>query len=217
MLSKLTTNKRSENRYSITRLHAEGGLGRVWVASDTDVNREVVLKEIRPQKADDAQTVKRFVHEAQVTGQLEHPNIVPVYELGWRPQTGLPYYTMRFIRGKTLRDMIRSYQAHRANNTQSPLELRNLLQSFIAICNAIGYAHSRGVVHRDLKPANVAVGEFGEVIVLDWGLAKIVGNNEDPSSSLDLSGEQSLEHTMTGQVLGTLAYMPPSKRPARSA
>jgi serine/threonine protein kinase len=146
------------SRYTLTRLHGQGGLGRVWVARDGDLNREVALKEIRPERADHARASRRLLHEAQVTGQLEHPNIVPVYELARRPEDDQPFYTMRLIRGKTLREAIDDDQARRRAGRADPLDRHRLLQAFVGICQAIGHAHARGVLHRDLKPENVVIG-----------------------------------------------------------
>lgn len=205
----------THSRYSATHLHAEGGLGRVWITYDSDLNREVVLKEIRPEHDQSHDVERRFLREAQVTGQLEHPNIVPIYELGWR-KGGRPYYTMRFVRGNTLRDAIRAYHDPARALPADPLELPRLLQSFLSVCHAIGYAHARGVVHRDIKPANVVLGEFGEVLVLDWGLAKLAGASELPmvadlaAADFDVEGPPD-ERTHHGQVLGTLGYMAPEQ------
>jgi tRNA A-37 threonylcarbamoyl transferase component Bud32 len=164
------------SRYTLTRVHGEGGLGRVYVAHDRDLNRNVALKELRAEKAQSPETWQRFFREAQLTGQLEHPNIVPVYEVGRRDEDGQPFYTMRLVRGQTLRESLRDYHERRVAGRTDPLEWPKLLQSFISICNAVGYAHSRGVVHRNLKPENVMLGGHGEVIVLDWGLPRLWGS-----------------------------------------
>ena len=158
---------------------SQGGLGRVWLARDNELNREVALKEIHPDKAGHPEMRRRFLQEAQVTGQLEHPNIVPVYELSRRPEDDQPFYTMRFVRGRTLRRPSPSITQHRDERKADPLEQPKLLQAFVSVCQAIGYAHSRGVIHRDLKPENVVLGGFGEVIVLDWGLAKMVDRPDE--------------------------------------
>jgi serine/threonine protein kinase len=174
-------------RYTIVRLHAQGGIGQVWVARDHDLGRNVALKELRPNRADDPAAVARFLGEAQVTGQLEHPGIVPVYELA-RPQGGeQAFYTMRFVGGRTLADAVQAYHRKRQAGEASRLDLRELLGAFVSVCNAVAYAHSRGVLHRDLKPQNVALGDFGEVMVLDWGLAKVLGEAEDQASLLPVS------------------------------
>jgi tetratricopeptide (TPR) repeat protein/tRNA A-37 threonylcarbamoyl transferase component Bud32 len=191
-------------RYTLSHLQAEGGLGKVWVACDRDLNREVALKEIRPDQALHPIARSRFLKEAQVTGQLEHPNIVPVYELSRRPEDDQPFYTMRLIRGRTLRQAIAEYHQRRREGQADPLDFQKLLGAFIAVGHAIEYAHARGVVHRDLKPSNVMVGSFGEVIVLDWGLAKTI-----EASAIRISDEAGTPPTM-GQM-GTPAYMAPEQ------
>jgi hypothetical protein len=172
--------QRESLRYTLTRLHAEGGLGKIWVAHDTDLNRDVALKEIKPTSTLNPESWRRFLKEAQITGQLEHPNIVPVYELARRKKDDQPFYTMRLVRGQTLRDAIAEFHRRRAGKPAQRLELeRQLLEPFIKVCQAVGYAHSRGVIHRDLKPENVVLGGHGEVVVLDWGLAKVVGQADE--------------------------------------
>jgi serine/threonine-protein kinase len=209
------------SRYSLTKMHGEGGIGRVWQAHDQRLNRQVALKEIRPDREASATATKRFAKEAQITSQLEHPNIVPVYELSGGPESSRSFYTMRFVRGDTFRDAIDAYHRHRREGKATELELRELLSSFIAICNAIGYAHSRGVLHRDLKPSNVMVGSFGEVVVLDWGLAKMIDQPDDDEENLLESGPISvtddvgIDATMQGAVLGTLPYMAPEQAAGR--
>ena len=164
-------------RYRIVRPHAEGGLGAVFVAHDEELHREVALKEILQRHAHNSQHRERFVLEAEVTGGLEHPGIVPVYGLG-EYMDGRPYYAMRFIRGDSLKAAIVAF--HRAEKPdrdpgERALALRRLLTHFVDVCEAMAYAHSRGVLHRDLKPANVMLGKFGETLVVDWGLAKLLG------------------------------------------
>ncbi len=165
-------------RYRILRPHARGGLGAVFVALDTELNREVALKQILDHHADDPVSRQRFLIEAEVTGGLEHPGIVPVYGLGTYAD-GRPYYAMRFIKGESLKEAIERFHAD-ASLAREPgrrsLELRKLLRRFIDVCNAIDYAHSRGVLHRDIKPGNIIVGQHGETLVVDWGLAKATGS-----------------------------------------
>ena len=127
----------------------------------------------------------RFLLEAEITGGLEHPGIVPVYGLG-QYADGRPYYAMRFIKGDSLKEAIeRFHQADIPSRDpgERTLELRQLLGRFIDVCNAIAYAHSRGVLHRDLKPGNIMLGKFGETLVVDWGLAKVVGRQEEGTAS----------------------------------
>jgi WD40 repeat protein/tRNA A-37 threonylcarbamoyl transferase component Bud32 len=208
---------RPGQRYTVTRLHATGGIGRVWLAYDSDLGREVALKELRPERSQDRGLANRFLHEAQVTGQLEHPGIVPVYELTHRPEDGQPFYTMRFIKGRTLTNAIRAYHDKRAAGRAEPLERVALLNAFVATCNAVAYAHSRGVIHRDLKGQNVVLGDFGEVVVLDWGFAKVLGRADDSAEAAPVVlAAAGPGHTVQGQVIGTPAYMAPEQAEGRT-
>lgn len=206
-------------RYVLTRLHATGGVGRVWLARDGDLGRDIALKELRPENANVAVLWTRFVREARITGQLEHPGIVPVYELGRRPDNQQPFYTMRFVKGRTLTRAAQDYHQRRAAGEADPLEFLGLLNAFATVCNTVAYAHSRGVIHRDLKGQNVLLGDFGQVVVLDWGLAKLVGRPEEELDSHsivleeDATGE--LDLTRQGQTLGTPAYMAPEQATGR--
>jgi tetratricopeptide (TPR) repeat protein/tRNA A-37 threonylcarbamoyl transferase component Bud32 len=213
LVSTLAYEPGARERYTLTRVHAQGGLGQVWLALDGDLNRQVALKELRPERSTDPTLAARFLEEAQVTGQLEHPGIVPVYELARRSSDGRPFYTMRFIRGRTLAEAARDYHRKREAGQAAPLDLAALLNAFVGVCNAVAYAHSRGVIHRDLKPQNVVLGDFGEVILLDWGLAKLVGRPEEAAafSSVALDAAEGHAATMPGQVLGTPSYMPPEQ------
>ena len=162
-------------RFRILRPHAKGGLGEVFVARDTELNRDVALKEIQDQFADDPRYRARFEFEAEMTGGLEHPGIVPVYGLG-HTADGRPFYAMRFIKGNSLKEAIRRFHEAEKQPGRDPrratLALRELLGRFIDVCDAVAYAHSRGVLHRDLKPGNIMLGKYGETLVVDWGLAK---------------------------------------------
>src|SRR5262245_38589183 len=165
-------------RYRVLRPHARGGLGEVFVAEDKELHREVALKEIQARLADDPTSRARFLREAEVTGRLEHPGIVPVYGLGTYAD-GRPFYAMRFIKGDNLKEAADRFHADeslRSNPGRRSLGLRQLLRRFTDVCNAIEYAHSRGVLHRDIKPGNIIVGKHGETLVVDWGLAKAVGH-----------------------------------------
>jgi serine/threonine-protein kinase len=205
------------DRYTLSRLHATGGIGRVWLAHDDRLGRDVALKELRPERADNPTSWSRFLKEAKVTGQLEHPGIVPVYELSRWPADQQPFYTMRFVRGQTMAEAVRLYHQKLAHGEAGPLDLRQLLTAFVGVCNAVAYAHARGVLHRDLKPENVLLGDFGEVIVLDWGLAKVLAEQEDhPSELLPIrTATESGDETVQGQVLGTPAYMAPEQAEGR--
>jgi PAS domain S-box-containing protein len=205
-------------RYTRLRLHATGGIGRVWLAHDSALGRDVALKELRPERAEHATLGARFLQEAQITGQLEHPGIIPVYELVRAHDGQQPFYTMRFVKGRTLSEAARAYHDKRLAGQADPLGLPALLNAFVTVCNTVAYAHSRGVIHRDLKGQNVILGDFGEVVVLDWGLAKRVGRPEAealaPSVVLNEGGADS-GYTMQGQALGTPAYMAPEQAEGR--
>jgi serine/threonine-protein kinase len=203
-------------RYALTRLHATGGIGRVWLAHDQSLGRDVALKELRPERATRPELRARFLREARVTGQLEHPGVVPIYEVGRRPDDRAPFYTMRFVRGRTLAEAIAAYHVRRLQGEAGPLELRGLLTAFVGVCNAVGYAHSRGVIHRDLKPQNVVLGDYGEAIVLDWGLARILdAPDAEEVAQPPLDAGPEIAATMQGQALGTPAYMAPEQAEGR--
>jgi WD40 repeat protein/tRNA A-37 threonylcarbamoyl transferase component Bud32 len=203
-------------RYQVLRPYAKGGLGEVHVALDRELHREVALKQIRQPYAGDPANCMRFMQEAEITGGLEHPGIVPVYGLGVHAD-GRPYYAMRLVQGETLRHAIAKLRAG-----EGGLTLRMLLTRFVAVCNAVAYAHSRGVLHRDVKPSNVMLGKYGETLVLDWGLAKAVGHELAQSASagfdevtlLPRSGDSSLE-TKMGSAVGTPAFMSPEQAAGR--
>ncbi|MEM9693119.1 MAG: protein kinase, partial [Myxococcota bacterium] len=167
-------------RYEVEGELGEGGIGKVLVARDTHLGRQVALKELLSDVRESMSPTEktpvelRFVNEARITGQLEHPGIVPVYELGRRPDDTF-YYTMRLVRGHTLELAL----------AEADLEGRlALLKHVIDLCNTMAYAHSRGVIHRDLKPENVMLGDFGETVVLDWGLAKVRGETDIQHNAL---------------------------------
>jgi serine/threonine-protein kinase len=202
-------------RFRVLRPHAQGGLGAVFVALDGELHREVALKQILDHHADDPVSRRRFLLEAEITGGLEHPGVVPVYGLGSYGD-GRPYYAMRFIKGDSLKRAIERFHTDemlKANPGRRSLELRQLLRRFIDVCNAIEYAHSRGVLHRDIKPSNVILGKYGETLVVDWGLAKATGQSEPGAEERTLipSSASGSAETLPGSALGTPAYMSPEQ------
>ncbi|HWO24961.1 MAG TPA: serine/threonine-protein kinase [Kofleriaceae bacterium] len=191
----------SGSRYTEQAVLGVGGMGKVVLAHDARIGREVAVKQLRSERELTPEERSRFLREAQVQGQLEHPSIVPVYDIDYRPD-GTTFFTMRRVLGRTLHDILddlrRGIPESVARYTQ-----RELLQAFATVCLAVDYAHSRGVIHRDLKPANIMLGDFGEVYVLDWGVARLV----DPHDA----GEPRPRLSMPGMGLGTPVYMAPEQ------
>jgi eukaryotic-like serine/threonine-protein kinase len=184
-----------------------GGMGQVWLAHDDRLGRKVGLKE--PRADMDSEAARRlFLAEAQITGQLQHPGIVPVYDLV-RPEDGSPpFYTMRYVDGQTLAEAAAGFHQARARGAAGNVELRELLTAFVSLCQTLEYAHAHGVVHRDLKGSNVILGRYGEVVVLDWGVAKVVGGPDDPVTEA-ITVDVECDPTHGGK--GTLAYMAPEQ------
>jgi WD40 repeat protein/tRNA A-37 threonylcarbamoyl transferase component Bud32 len=188
--------------YVIIKEAGKGGLGEVFEALDESLDRKVALKRIRHDMTPTPTTLHRFLVESRVTAQLEHPGIVPVHSAG---DDHGPYYTMKLIQGKTLWAAVKEH--HQTSRGTS----RELLRRFIGVCQAVEFAHSRGVIHRDIKPSNIMLGNYGETILLDWGLAKshdglleeAVDEPQEPDSGMDV--------TRVGECLGTLNYMPPEQ------
>lgn len=171
----LTGQARPQSPYTVEGEIARGGMGAVVRAIDGAIRREVAIKYMLDE-SDEAKKV-RFVEEAQITGQLEHPNIVPIHELGIDGKRRL-FFAMKMVRGRSLAQILKELHEHSAT-AEKTWSLGRLLNIFVGVCHALAYAHSRGVIHRDLKPANIMVGDFGEVYVMDWGLAKVLGTPED--------------------------------------
>ena len=195
------TRTRGPERYQIMGEHGRGGIGRVSRAHDRELGRDVAIKELISRGHVDE---VRFLREALITARLEHPGIVPVHEAGRWPD-GTPFYAMKLVSGRSLHTLI-------VECTTSDQRL-GLLHHVIAVADAIAYAHGRNIIHRDLKPGNVIVGEFGETIVIDWGIAKdLTASDDEPISEggpLQISGDHEL--TLAGSVLGTPAYMAPEQ------
>jgi serine/threonine protein kinase/tetratricopeptide (TPR) repeat protein len=194
--------------------HAQGGLGEVCTASDTELNRTVAIKRLQEKFAANLALRQRFLLEAEITARLDHPGVVPVHRL-LHDLCGRPGYVMRFIQGQTFAEAITRHHA-----APTALTFRRLLHSFLQVCQTVAYAHNRGVIHRDLKPTNIMLGKFGETLVMDWGLAKVVGRPEPARSAgeegtlIPESGSGSGE-TALGSAVGTPAYMSPEQAVGR--
>jgi serine/threonine-protein kinase len=200
-------------RYRLLEEVGRGGMGVVHKGRDPHLGRELAVKILREHHQDDPEAVRRFLGEARIAGQLQHPGVVPVYELG-NFLDGRPFFTMKLVHGRTLAQLL-------AARPSPGEDLPRLVKVFEQVCQTVAYAHSRGVIHRDLKPANVMVGAFGEVQVMDWGLAKVLGEDPlGPDEPPRPEGECVVEterpprtgpDTEPGAVLGTYAYMAPEQ------
>jgi serine/threonine protein kinase/tetratricopeptide (TPR) repeat protein len=173
-------------RYSMVDNFARGGMGNIWLAKDSMLKREIAYKELLPRAMRRSSIVERFIQEGQVTGQLEHPGIVPIYDLGYQ-ENGTPFYAMKLVRGTEMKDQIEALHKIPKNTAERHRAFVKLLGQFVDVCNALAFAHQRGVLHRDLKPQNVMIGGFGETLVLDWGLAKLLGRSEPGASNPEIS------------------------------
>lgn len=207
-------------RFELSTEIARGGMGAVHLGHDHRLGRDLAIKILLESQSEDAASLQRFVEEAQIGGQLQHPGIVPVYDLGMLSD-GRPFLAMKLVKGQTLAALLRE-------RDDVLRDRERFLSIFEQVCQTLAYAHAKSVVHRDLKPANIMVGAFGEVQVMDWGLAKVLTDEpkraEDKPeqeeyktiiqtirTSEDESGRDSASHTRSGSVLGTLAYMPPEQ------
>jgi hypothetical protein len=200
------------NRYRIGDEIGQGGMGKVFLGHDTDLCRDIAVKVLLETHRDRTELCQRFVEEAQIGGQLQHPGIVPVYELG-QFSDKRPYFTMKLIKGRTLEALL-------AERKDAAQDRPRFLKIFEQVCQTLAYAHARGVIHRDLKPLNIMVGAFGEVQVMDWGLAKVLAKQRgaadapaDPvlSALRTVRTGQPERASQTGMVMGTWAYMPPEQ------
>ena len=199
----------AERRYAIGSVVARGGMGAILDARQAAMQRTVAMK-VMLETGDEA-AVRRFIGEAQITGQLDHPNIVPIYELGVDEQEQL-FYTMKLVRGVTLRKVLGLLAEGDAGAVEKH-PLPALLTDFQKVCDAVAFAHSKGVIHRDLKPENIMIGDFGTVLVMDWGLAKLVAGGEAQRSTVNRvrTPEPEFGGTMAGTVMGTPQYMAPEQ------
>ena len=185
-------------RYEILERIGEGGMGVVYLARDRELGREVALKVLRtPDPSPDERD--RILREARILASLEHPGIAPVHDVGLLPD-GRVFYVMKCVRGERLDGLVR--------NVRSRAEL---LRVFRQVCDAVAFAHAAGVIHRDLKPQNVMLGAFGEVLVLDWGVAKLRGRSGKPAPASTVRPPDDDENTAPGAVMGTPGYMAPEQ------
>ena len=203
-------------RYKVSGELARGGIGVVLKGRDVDLGRDVALKVLRAEHARNPALTRRLVEEAQIGGQLQHPGILPIYELGL-DGARRPFFAMKLVRGRTLAAVLRDRISPEEDHSR-------LMGIFEPLCHAMAYAHARGVIHRDLKPANVMVGSFGEVQVVDWGLAKVLargGSSHETRDAASIEAQDSADPPVrppswspvseAGSVLGTPAYMPPEQ------
>ncbi len=226
-----------KSRYERIETIAQGGMGAVQLARDRDLQRYVAYKHIRSSRADEDGALDRFLFEAQITAQLDHPNIVPIYSLDTDEPTALGY-AMKLVQGRTLAELITRARADAIRgHTVEQHSLPRLLEHFLKVCDAVHYAHSKGVLHRDLKPHNVLIGRYNEVYVVDWGIAKVLSEPEDTARSAqpgappaaiddaiddDAGPRQGLAvrprsrpETSQGEMLGTPGYMSPEQAEGR--
>ncbi|MDP6503107.1 MAG: serine/threonine-protein kinase, partial [Planctomycetota bacterium] len=214
----------SNERYKDLKEIARGGIGTIHQVTDGNIGRDVAMKVLRGENGPAGQKVIRFIEEAQVTGQLDHPNIVPVHEIGINAE-GQPFFTMKLVQGRSLQEILDGIRLGTVDLI-SKYSLTELLNVFLKVCDAVAFAHARGVIHRDLKPANIMVGAFGEVLVMDWGLAKVLGQSDkeeetgrqgdgEANAVHSLRSDQALGETGEGKIQGTLAYMPPEQAEGR--
>ena len=190
----------SATKYTFVKELARGGMGTVYLAEDTELNREVAIKVLStPDITEDLR--RRMIREAQIIARLEHPGIVPVHDVGVLPD-GRVFYAMKFVRGVRLDE----YAA--TNNA-----LRDRLRKFQSVCDAVAFAHAHGVIHRDLKPQNIMIGSFGEVLVLDWGVAKILRLDQSVLSEAEtlILPPNKVSDTAHGTIIGTKQYMSPEQ------
>ncbi len=210
-----------EQRYLPRKTLGEGGMGEVKLVHDARIGRDIAAKFMRATHLGRADLRSRFEREARIQGQLEHPAVVPVYDLGLSP-SGAPFFTMKRVRGRTIEEILEGLRKGDAA-TQSAYGRRKLLQALSQVCLAVEYAHERGVLHRDLKPENVMLGDYGEVYVLDWGIAKIHGDAASGESGAASPGDDAPEShqgallpapgpkTAVGAISGTVGYMAPEQ------
>lgn len=205
-------------RYLIEASLGKGGMGEVFLAHDPSCDRHVALKRIRPELRTSKIIQSRFLREAKVASFLNHPSIVPIFSIETTPEI---FYTMPFVEGETLRQILRTTREQEKNGEVShPIgrSILTLARIFLQICEAIAYTHSKGILHRDLKPENVIVGKYGEVMILDWGIADFIDQIEKEKPVKEVLVKSTKEElTRPGKITGTLAYMAPERLKGKSS
>jgi len=196
-------------------LLGKGGMGEVFVARDPNLQRNVAVKRLFPNMMRRDDLVRRFYTEVQVTAQLEHPGIVPVHSLHV-DEEGVPSYAMKLVKGRTVKEFIKdSALQKKEGKFDTEHELPGRLEVFLKVCDALAYAHDRGVIHRDLKPENIMVGTFNQVLLMDWGVARIIGGSDHVMQTLAPSSD-SMDLTQVGETIGTPVYMSPEQAQGRN-
>jgi serine/threonine-protein kinase len=211
---RLLNRERQHGRYIVRDQLARGGMGVIYTVYDQDLRRTTAMKVLPPQILHQEPKVSAFIEESRITAQLEHPNIVPIHEIGVIEGSSLPYYTMKLIDGEPLTNVIKMVAREDPDYVRHYTRHR-LLDIFLKVCNAVAYAHSHGVIHRDIKPENIMVGKFGEVLLMDWGLAKYVDADDNTAFEEAQDSSQIIEHnpsrTEDGVIKGSLAYIAPEQ------
>ena len=200
------------DHYQILKSLGKGGMGEVFLAYDPFCKRQVALKQIRGELKDHPIMKERFLREARVAAQLTHPSIIPIFSIDPSPEK--TYYTMPYVEGETLKQILKqSIQEEREGEVQHPIgsSILALTRIFLSVCEAIAYTHSKGIVHRDLKPDNIIVGKYGEVLLLDWGLADFIGKTETFAEEEEEAEADYIDLTRPGKVPGTLNYIAPER------
>lgn len=201
------------DKYTVQGKIGQGGMGAVFKVYDQGLRRTNVLKVLAPDMMDNPQYLKRFIDEARITGQLEHPNIIPVHDIGVVDTSKL-YFSMKYIEGEELGGIIRKLRRGDPEIV-AKYTIFSLLTIFRKICDAVAFAHSKGIIHRDIKPDNVMVAKYGEVMLVDWGLARYEDDHDDPSDSeqdlISAMTDTSSLKTRDGMIKGTPAYMAPEQ------